>query len=135
MHPPPSPCGPDPEKQSATLQALQTGVDELLRISEEILAQGAQPEMPTLNQLVLRRGRLLNDIHDLPLAALPPDAQANVLEKLIRCQELDQKIGKQMVSHKNEWDGQLKNLKDTQALLVKYRATGPRPTATRDEKA
>jgi hypothetical protein len=117
---PPTGHGPaDPETLARQL------IDELRRVSEEILTQSTTepPSIPQLGQLILHRGNLLETLGKIPLATLPETAQQSLQTMLIHCRTLDERVAQNLIGLHEGIREELQLLKAGQTLLDKYRVT------------
>lgn len=110
-------------------------VDELVRLSREILAGSVNPQLPELAQLILRRGKLVDEIQALPAETLSDDTRQQLSEKLTVCHKLDPCIEQNLAAYQNGLGEQLKGYREGMTLLERYRL-GPDPgTGTRAQDA
>jgi len=100
----------------------RTLAGDLLAVSREILLQSAKPEIPTLGQLILKRGMLLSELGGLTLNDLPPDVRQAVLDTLTQCRKMDETIEGNMAHMQDELGDQLKVLRESRTLMDTYRA-------------
>jgi hypothetical protein len=130
MNPPPN-AGPEPQGNANAALAL---ADEILRLTGEILDNPAL-ELPELNRAVLRRGQLLGRLNALDLEGLSGAEREAVQTRLEACQALEARIEAQMAARRDELGDQLRDMKDSKALLDKYRVGGTDEPGTRTEQA
>ncbi|HEY9687065.1 MAG TPA: hypothetical protein V6C52_08835 [Coleofasciculaceae cyanobacterium] len=116
------PTGPGPANPEALARQL---IDELGRVSEEILTQSATepPPIPRLGQLILRRGNLLDALGKISLATLPESSQQAVQAMLISCRAMDERVEQNLSGLRTSLGEELQVLKAGQTLLDKYRVS------------
>lgn len=122
--------GPDDPETAA-----QNLADELLHLSREILTRSTRPEIPELGQLILRRGKLLEDLTLLTPENLSPAAQQNLHRTLSACRKMDETIERNLSTFRTDLDDQLRGCRDSRALLDKYRVPEQGMLGTRSEDA
>lgn len=118
--------------ESAEVRKL---VDEILALSREILNQSASPKAPQLNQLIFKRGKLMEELSALNLAVLPEALRAQSLEKLEACRKMDDTILHNLESVQSGTDSQLKGFRDAKQLLGKYKMSIEESGTIRSEEA
>lgn len=124
-------CGPDAQ----SFESAYTRAQALHNLTQAILAQSANPDLPTLGQMVLQRGLLLEEIAGFQLADFTPEEQARLNESLQASKQLDTAIEQNMRAFQTAIDGHLKELKDTKSLLGKYKLPGSDSQSTRSREA
>ena len=124
-------CGPDAQ----SFESAYTRAQALHKLTQGILAQSANPDLPTLGQMVLQRGLLLEEIAGFQLADFTPQEQARLNESLQASKQLDAEIEQNMRAFQATIDGHLKELKDTKSLLGKYKLPGSDSQSTRSREA
>lgn len=122
MTPTSPPTGPGPASPTEIEATARQLTNELVLVSKDLLTQSANPKLPQLSQLLMRRGKLLEELGRLRTDAIPEASRATLRETLVQCQNMDETIAVNLASHRNELGDQLRSLKDTHALLDKYRA-------------
>lgn len=130
----PPPC--EPELPSDNLDEIAlSAVKALLQVTRDILAQGVAPDYPQLSQWILQRGMLLDAVRRLPLDDVSDAVRPQILELLMQARELDAQVEKNLNACYTELDSQLKGVKDTRALMDKYRASGSEASGTYSQDA
>ncbi len=124
-------CGPDAQ----SFESAYTRAQALHDLTQAILAQSANPDLPVLGQMVLQRGLLLEEIAGFQLTDFTPEEQARLNESLQASKQLDSEIEQNMRAFQTAIDGHLKELKDTKSLLGKYKLPGKEDQSTRSREA
>lgn len=133
-------CGPE---DVLGAKALALG-ESILQLSGQIASQCAVQktgpnkealELPVLSQLILQRGQLLGELTALQVQTLSGPVQDWLRECLQQCQAIDVDNLPQMQQFQAGWTKQLKGLKDTTALMNKYRSGTAPENSTRSENA
>lgn len=122
-----------PEAQS--FESVYTQAQELHTLTQKLLAQSANPDLPQLGQLVLRRGLILEQISSIKLTNFSPEEQARLNELLQASKQLDATIEANMRAFQQMIDNHLRELKDTKSLLGKYKLPGEEEQSTHSQDA
>jgi hypothetical protein len=126
------PCGPNSGNSGDTARER---IEALHRLTQDILAKSATPYLPELSQLILERGRLVDEIRLLNLQNHPQDEQTALLQILLQCRELDQTIERNLTTFRSDLAEQMRGLKDTKTLLSKYQLPEQGEQGTRSKNA
>jgi hypothetical protein len=132
------PYGPNPENQQGPTHQDNTAaqrVEELYRLTQDILTKSATPYLPELGQLILRRGQLIDEVRLLNLQAYPQEEQNALLNLLLECKQMDQTIEQQMQTFRSNLDEQMRSLKEAKGLLHKYQIPDQGEMGTRSREA
>jgi hypothetical protein len=112
------PYEPNPEERSQ--DTARQRIEALYHLTQDILAKSTAPYLPEFSQLILKRGRLVDEIRLLNLQHCPKDEQAHLIQLLLECKQLDQRIEQNMKNFRSDAAEQMRSLKDAKALLKKY---------------
>jgi hypothetical protein len=100
--------------------------DQLIRVSEEVLAMSAQAfdepqKAMRVNQLMMMREQLLGLASRIPFPQLDPAMMAVLQEKMIRLNELELAIGEQFSRNWEAVEAQMRTLNAQKKALNQYK--------------
>lgn len=131
----PPPYGPDPDDVTQLAQWAIDAAEALSLVTQEILAQGTEPDYPQLSQWILQRGQLLARMGEIPVDALPVDVRERLLTTLIQCQALDEAVTQNLQRCYANLEVQLRGIKGSRGVLDKYRVSDLPEMETRSQDA
>lgn len=125
------PCEPDKQDfQTAIAKA-----EQLYQLTQAILSQSTNPNLPELGQLILRRGNLLGELSSLKAEQFSASQQAELEAKLQTSKVLDADIEKNLRQIHAGLDAHIKELKENRALVNKYKLSDESEQGTRSTNA
>lgn len=115
-------------------QAL-TLAQTILQLTSDLETALRMPEPPVslLGQLILRRGKLLDDLGRIHLGRLPVDCRDQIRQHILDSQSRELTIASRLSEHRAAFGAQMKDLKESRTLLDTYRLGGTDTPGTRSE--
>lgn len=111
---------PPPAHEPLNYQQAESLINRLWQITQDILPKSTGDDLPTLNQLIMQRGRLIEECRAIPLQNFESAQQKQLQERFDQCRGLDTQIEKNMRDFQATIDKQLKHLQQSKQLLGKY---------------
>lgn len=111
---------PPPAHEPLSYQQAEGLINRLWAVTQEILPKSTGEDLPTLNQLIMQRGRLIEECRAIPMQNFESAQQKQLQERMDQCKSLDTQIEKNMRGFQATIDKQLKHLQQSKQLLGKY---------------
>ncbi len=116
-------------------QLAQQKVQQLKELTSEIQTQVQNPSLPILSQLMFQRETLLSELIGMGLHSLPSERLSGLIFQLEACQTVDPQIESQLRQIHQKLDDTIRQLKNSQNMINRYKISSPTESSSQSQNA